>query len=244
MFDFFSYLYNITFGKDKYYYKTINRIFGIRPNNIELYKLALVHRSSSVVLSDGTNVNNERLEFLGDAVIEAITSDLLYVEFPYEDEGFLTQLRSKIVSRNSLNEISERMGLDTCIVCQGNVLQKRRHLGGDAFEAMMGAIYLDKGYDFTNRLLINGIYRKYIDLDKVQEEETDYKSRMIEWCQKNRRSISIKTSHGEDFTEKTPQFVSVFVIDGKEYGYGVGGSKKEAEQRSAYNSMKQLGLSF
>lgn len=242
MFDYLSFLYNINFGKDKFYYKAINDIFGLRPNNIELYKLALIHKSASVVLEDGTHINNERLEFLGDAIIEAVTSDMLYVEFPYENEGFLTQLRAKIVSRQSLNYISERMGIDSLIVCQSNIPMNKKHLGGDAFEALLGAIYLDKGFDFANRLLINRIFGKYIQLDKIMETETDYKSRIIEHCQRNRLRLSINSLPIENFSEKRPQFTSVFVIDGKEYGYGVGGSKKEAEQRAANNSAKALGL--
>lgn len=242
MFDYLSFLYNINFGKDKFYYKAINDIFGLRPNNIELYKLALIHKSASVVLEDGTQINNERLEFLGDAIIEAVTSDMLYVEFPCENEGFLTQMRAKIVSRQSLNYISERMGINGLIICQSNIPMNKKHLGGDAFESLLGAIYLDKGFDFANRLLINDIFGKYIKLDQILEIETDYKSRIIEHCQRKKLHLSINSSPIDNFSERRPQFTSVFVIDGKEYGYGVGGSKKEAEQRAANNSAKALGL--
>ncbi len=244
MFDYVQYIYQINFGQNKYFYKIIKRVFGLYPHNIELYKLALIHKSASIVLEDGTQMNNERLEYLGDAVIEAVTSDMLYVEFPYEDEGFLTKMRSKIVSRSSLNSISQQMGLDSYIISHSNLSSKRKHLGGDAFEAMIGAIYLDKGFDFTNRLLINSIYKKYIDIEKVQQIETDFKSRMIEWCQKNKISLTISSKQGEHFTDRSPQFVSVFVVDGEEKGYGVGSSKKEAEQRAANNSAKALGLDF
>ncbi len=244
MFDYLSYIYNSTLGKDKYYYKIIKNMYGVRPNNIELYKLALIHKSASIVLDDGSQINNERLEYLGDAVIEAVTSDMLYIDFPNENEGFLTKLRSKIVSRTSLNNISNLMGLDAHIISHNNMMSKRKHLGGDAFEAMIGAIYLDKGYDITNRLLINTIFKNYIDMEQMLVVETDFKSRMIEWCQKNKRKLQIDSRQGENFNERNPQFVSVFVIDGEDKGYGVGGSKKEAEQRAANNTAKSLGLDF
>ena len=244
MFNIIFFFFRSHFSKDKYYYKIIKNIFGVRPHNIELYKLALIHKSASIVLDDGTQLNNERLEFLGDAVIEAVTSDMLYVEFPYHDEGFMTKMRSKIVSRTTLNSLSEQMGLDSCIISHNNTASRRKHFGGDAFEAMVGAIYLDKGYDCTNRLLINKIFKTYIDIDKMQQIESDFKSRMIEWCQKNKKKLSIESRQGDNFSERNPQFVSVFVIDGVEQGYGVGNSKKEAEQRAANNSAKALGLSF
>ena len=160
-------------------------MFGFIPNNIELYKLALIHKSASVELEDGSHVNNERLEFLGDAVIESVTSDYLFIEFPDRDEGFLTQVRSKMVSRQSLNRIASALGLDKHVISNaaGNTTQK--HIYGDAFEAMMGAIYLDQGYDFVNRLLINKIFARHLSLDDVLQLETDFKSRLIEWCQKN-----------------------------------------------------------
>lgn len=244
MIDFFAYHYNSRFGKDKFYYRAINQIFGFHPNNIELYKLALIHKSASIVLEDGVSVNNERLEYLGDAVIEAVVSDMLYVEYPYENEGFLTQLRSKIVSRKHLNLLSEQIGLSEYIVTQNSSSSSssRKHLNGDAFEAMMGAIYLDKGYDFINRLLINKIFGTYMDLDQMNETETDYKSRLIEWCQKNKRNFSIQSKHGEEYTHNDPQFIAVVTISGKDYGYGIGSSKKEAEQRAANNTLKELNL--
>ena len=169
-------------------------MFGFLPHNIELYKLALIHKSASVMV-DGQSINNERLEFLGDAVIESVTSDYLFIEFPDRDEGFLTQVRSKMVSRQSLNRIASALGLDKHVISNaaGNTTQK--HIYGDAFEAMMGAIYLDQGYDFVNRLLINKIFARHLSLDDVLQLETDFKSRLIEWCQKNHYSIEFRTTN-------------------------------------------------
>ena len=160
MFDFILRPIRRNFGRDKLYYRIVDDIFGIIPNNIELYKLALIHKSASVEYG-GRSINNERLEFLGDAVIEAITSDYLFIEYPEYNEGELTKLRSKLVSRQSLNSIACKIGLDKHIICCRSVGLTQKHIFGDAFEAMMGAIYLDQGYNFTNRLLINDIYNKY-----------------------------------------------------------------------------------
>ena len=143
------------FGKDKVFYAAIDDMLGIVPHNIELYKLALIHKSASVTLDDGRQINNERLEFLGDAVIESVTSDYLFIEFPDKNEGFLTQLRSKMVSRQALNEVAKRIGLDEHVIVHHSGGVSQKNIYGDAFEAMMGAVYLDQGYEFVNRLLIN-----------------------------------------------------------------------------------------
>ena len=210
-------------------------MFGFVPHNIELYKLALVHKSASLVLENGRPVNNERLEFLGDAVIEAVTSDYLFIEFPGRDEGFLTQLRSKIVSRQSLNGLAVNLELDRHLISNGGISIIQKHIYGDAFEAMMGAIYLDQGYEFVNRLLINDIYGRFLSLDELTASETDYKSRLIEWCQKHRRRIVFKTEHDKDYAANHPVFYATVLVDGLEVGHGSGDSKKEAEQQAAYS---------
>ena len=222
------------FGRDKEYYRIVYTVFGIYPNNIELYKLALIHRSASLLREDGIPLNNERLEFLGDAVLEAVVSDYLFIEFPGHDEGFLTQMRSRIVSRASLNQISINIGLSEHIIMQQGGLYVQKHLYGDALEAMIGAIYLDKGFDFVNRLLINHILRDNINLGMMTHTENDFKSRLIEWCQKNRREIVFHTEHTPESTAQLPMFRSGVLIDGVEMGYGNGSSKKEAEQHAAY----------
>ena len=235
MFDFILRPIRRKFGQDKEFYAAIDDMFGFLPHNIELYKLALIHKSASVELEDGSHINNERLEFLGDAVIESITSDYLFIEFPDRDEGFMTQLRSKIVSRQSLNSIASKIGLDKHVISHaaGNVTQK--HIYGDAFEAMIGAIYLDKGYDFANRLLINYIYGRYLSIDEVLQSETDFKSRLIEWCQKNHYSIEFRTTNDGNSSLARPVFVSTVYIDGIAVGHGSGDSKKQAEQRAAHS---------
>ena len=200
MFDFILRPLRRNFGRDKAYYKIVDDMFGFIPNNIELYKLALIHKSASLVLEDGRPINNERLEFLGDAVIEAVTSDYLFIEYPDRDEGFLTQLRSKIVSRQSLNELA-----------------------------------VDQGYEFTNRLLINRIYFQALNLDELTESETDFKSRLIEWCQKNHLKIVFRTGNDKGYSSNHPVFYSTVLVDGIEVGHGSGDSKKEAEQHAAFS---------
>ena len=229
-----------TFGRDKAYYRIIDDMLGFIPHNIELYKLALIHKSASFVLENGTAINNERLEFLGDAVIEAVTSDYLYIEFPERDEGFMTQLRSKIVSRQSLNAIAGKIGLDRHVISNGNGNFAQKHIYGDAFEAMMGAVYLDQGYDFVNRLLINRIYYRHLDLEQLTESETDFKSRLIGWCQKNHHTILFQTGHDKGYTSNRPLFCSTVLIDGMEMGHGAGESKKEAEQHAAFSVSRSL----
>lgn len=235
MFDFLLRPLRRRFGSDKHYYAAVDDMFGFIPHNIELYKLALIHKSASVTLDNGQQINNERLEFLGDAVIESVTSDYLFIEFPDRDEGFMTQLRSKIVSRQSLNGIAKSLGLDTYLISNsgGNFTQK--HIYGDAFEAMMGAIYLDQGYDFVNRLLINDIYGRYLSMEDMLMSETDFKSRLIEWCQKNHHAIEFHTDHDKGYSSSRPVFLSTIYVDGIVVGHGAGESKKEAEQSASFS---------
>lgn len=240
MIDFLLRPFRRNFGKDKAFYAAIDDMFGFIPNNIELYKLALIHKSASVVLDNGQHINNERLEFLGDAVLESVSSDYLFIEFPDKNEGFLTQLRSKMVSRQTLNEVAKRIGLDDYVITHSSNNLSQKHIYGDAFEAMMGAIYLDQGYDFVNRLLINRIFVDYIKVGSLLESETDFKSRLIEWCQKNHHTIHFATSHDKTYSSTHPFFYSKVLIDNMEVGYGAGDSKKEAEQRAAHSV--SLGL--
>ncbi len=223
------------FSRDKAFYRTIDDLFGFVPHNIELYKLALIHKSASLVLDDGRTINNERLEFLGDAVIEAVTSDYIFIEFPDRDEGFMTQLRSRIVSRQSLNTLAVELGLDKHVIASAGAGLAQKHIFGDAFEAMMGAIYLDQGYEFVNRLLINRIFFRHLNIDELTQSDPDYKSRLIEWCQKGHHSIAFRASRNEKSSPSHPQFDATVEIDGMEVGYGAGESKKEAEQQAAYS---------
>ena len=235
MIDFLLRPWRRNFGRDKAYYRIVDDMFGFIPHNIELYKRALIHKAASLVLEDGRSINNERLEYLGDAVIEAVTSDYIFIEYPDRDEGFMTKLRSKIVSRQSLNALAVKIGLDTHVISNGGAGIAQKHIHGDAFEAMMGAIYLDQGYEFVNRLLINNIYYRYLDLEELTESENDFKSRLIEWCQKNHHKVAFRTEHDKEYAANHPVFYCKVLVDGMEIGHGVGESKKEAEQHAAFS---------
>ncbi len=235
MFDFLLRPLRRNYGRDKAYYRMVDDMFGFVPHNIELYKLALIHKSASLILEDGRPINNERLEFLGDAVIESVTSDYVFIEFPEQDEGFMTQLRSRIVSRQSLNALAVKLGLDKQVIAGAGAGLAQKHIFGDAFEAMMGAVYLDQGYEFVNRLLINNIFFRYLNIDELTRIDPDYKSRLIEWCQKGRHRIEFHSSRDEKSSPSHPSFSATVEIDGMKVGYGSGESKKEAEQQAAYS---------
>lgn len=228
------------YGKDREFYTLLDNIFGIFPNNIDLYKLALVHKSASVVLDNGSHINNERLEFLGDAVIEAVVSDFLFIEFPDSNEGVLTQIRSRIVSRVNLNKLAVRLGLDRYLMSVPTSSKVQKNIHGDAFEAIVGAIYLDQGYDFTNRLLINHVFPAHIDMDEILNTDPDYKSRIIEWSQKHREQINFECQNAEDHSELKPHFVATIKMNGTIYGTGDGNSKKEAEQKAACKAFDKI----
>ncbi len=223
-------------GRDKEWYRLLHSLLGIEPGNIELYKLALLHRSASLHLESGMPINNERLEFLGDAILEAIVSDYVFIEYLDRDEGFMTQLRSKIVSRTSLNHLSREIGLADHVIHNdkhNGHANGQNNLYGDALEAMIGAMYLDLGYDRTNRVVINHILKRHLNLESVATEEIDFKSRLIEWCQKSRRSIAYHTAPSPDSPSGFPRFLAQVLIDGIEAGRGEGNSKKAAEQQAS-----------
>ena len=170
------------FGTEKEQYRTLRNLLGFTPNDISLYKLAMTHRSASPLLPDGNrnHANNERLEFLGDAVLETIVSNYLFRELPGVTEGELTQIRSRIVNRMMLDEISKRMGIDRYLVKSDNNNKTQKHVVGNALEALIGAIYLDRGYEFTNRFVLEAILCRYVDIKDIMNTETDFKSRLIE----------------------------------------------------------------
>lgn len=214
--------------------RVLKRLLGLSADNVRLYRIALLHRSASVESVNGDLMNNERLEFLGDAVLDTIVSEYLFTEFPEGDEGFLTQMRARIVSRQSLNDLSVQIGLAEYVVFMDDGNHTQKHLYGNALEAIIGALYLDRGYGYAKKVVIENVLKAHLDLDDVKDTETDFKSRLIEWCQKSKHTISFETTEAEDSTAQNPAFKSVAVIDDMELGYGLGDSKKEAEQMASY----------
>lgn len=226
--------------RDRDFYNQLNRIFGIFPRNLDLYKLAFIHKSASIVLSRGKRVNNERLEYLGDAVLDAIVADYLFSQFPNQKEGFLTKMRSKIVSRTSLNQLALDMGLDKLIVSQANSQNPQKNIYGNALEAIIGAMFLDGGFQFTSNCIVSAILDKYIDLDNLQTIESDYKSKLFEWAQKNKHILQFQNQEYPPSDGFNPHFIATISLNDQILGEGHGSSKKEAEQNAAMEALTKV----
>lgn len=214
---------------DQDLYKALRNILGFSPRNFDLYKKALRHKSAAKEILNGVKDSNERLEYLGDAVLDAVIAHFLFQKFPYKDEGFLTKMRSKIVSRKYLNELAIHMGIDRFVESNLENSNKSTSVNGNALEALIGAVYLDKGYNFTRKLIYKRIIRDHIDIESLLAMETDYKSKVIEWGQKAKRSVQFKVSENSSAPMQETFAASVFI--GKEkVATGAGSSKKKAEQ--------------
>jgi ribonuclease III len=227
-------------ASDRKFYLLLRTHLKINPGKVKLYEIAFLHRSASVSFSDGSVINNERLEYLGDAILDAIIADYLFKKFPWKKEGFLTQMRSKIVKRSNLDGLAKNLGIDYFIVSNTSRNSHKKHIYGDAFEALVGAIYLDKGYKKTRRYIINYVLRNFIDLEELLSKETDFKSRLIEWGQKNKMTISFETTEEYPEMGQSPAFVTHVKINDEEVGSGSGKSKKEAEQNAAEQAYSQV----
>ena len=212
----------------KFYGLSISQI-GFVPNNKSLYRLPLLHKSASKMTSKGVVLNYERLEFLGDAVLGAIVAELLYKFFPKKDEGFLTRVRSKVVSRESLNELAINIGLDKAVVAKSDI-SRNKHIYGDVFEAFIGAMFLDQGFVNTKRFIEKFIFPNFFDIKDLVTIDTNYKSRLIEWGQKNKVDIHFQT---DEVARGRRKFCCTVMLSEEEKGKGEGTSKKEAEQNAA-----------
>lgn len=222
------------------FYGFINSITGVRPGKTELYHQALVHKSVLRHKSRKEPFNNERLEYLGDAILGAIVAHELYSLFPYQDEGFLTKTRSRIVSRANLNQIALDMGLQNWINFHppGDISQT--HILGDALEAIIGAIFLDKGFGSARKFVRNRILAKHLDLQQIIENDTNFKSILIEWGQKNKCPIHFITEEYPVTEENGPVFIARAMINNQVSGEGTGNSKKEAEQKAANEALEKV----
>jgi ribonuclease-3 len=229
-------------SKSRDFYFSLVSILGFLPGNRRLYEIAFIHRSASVTCKNGQLINNERLEYLGDAILDAIIADYLYEEFPEKDEGFLTQLRSKIVKRKQLNKLAYKLGISSFLVSNTNSQQNRINLLGNAFEALIGAIYLDKGYRQTKKFVIKKILGKHLDVERLARKESDFKSRIIEWAQKNKKNISFVSKEKTSPDLHESYFTSQLMLVDRELGTGTGHSKKDAEQKAAENAIANLSL--
>ncbi|MBN1416777.1 MAG: ribonuclease III [Bacteroidales bacterium] len=225
------------FTPDKNFKRHLKNILGFLPGNIRLYQLAFVHKSASGFIFKNHQINNERLEYLGDAILGAIVAEYLYHKFPGKDEGFLTQMRSKIVNRENLNTIAIKLGISTLVVSRMSN-ENHRSIYGDALEALVGALYIDLGYKRTKRLILERIIQNHISLVRLQETETDFKSRIIEWGQKHRKSVNFTSYEEFDESVNGTIFVSHLIVVDEILGRGVGISKKDAEQNAAKQALQ------
>ncbi len=226
----------------KEFYLFLKNLIGFYPGKLSFYDIAFTHRSASRLDTQGNVVNNERLEYLGDAILGAVIADFLYNRFPQEDEGFLTKMRSKLVNRAILTNLTYEMGLNVFIDSNANNAIDKSHIYGDVLEALIGAIYLDRGYDASRYFIIKRIIPRYIDLYELEQLDTNFKSKLIEWSQKNKKQVKFETQEEYPNGSKQPKFVAIVEIDDKILGKGTGSSKKEAQQNAARNTLEKMGV--
>ena len=233
------YNYFLTNEQDKEFTHRLKSILGYVPSNLALYKLAFFHKSNSSQKGYAIQ-NNERLEYLGDAVLGTIVADYLFKKYPNSDEGFLTKMRSKIVKRKSLNSIGDKMGLDV-LLSEYNNTRLSRSMLGNAVEALVGAIYIEKGYDGTKNYVVNNLLRRYLDIHELETTDDNFKSQLLEWSQKNGKSVSYKVLARYKF-EKRDRFKVAVLVDGEKVGTADDFNKKSAEQIASERALTALGI--
>lgn len=228
----------LLFRKDRESYYLLYPLLGFLPRNIRHYKMALTH-SSCATGSKRKLSCNERLEFLGDAVLGSVASDYLYARFGKEREGFLSKARSRLVCRESLNDIAVRMGLDKFVIADELTHQHNSYIYGNAFEALVGAIYIDRGYGYCRNFLFDRVFDALADIELLLVSDKNFKSRLIEWSQKRHRQVSFVLC-SEEIRPDGPYFVSDVLVDGVIMGHGEGFSKRESQQRAAQEALQQI----
>lgn len=228
----------LPFRKEKELYLSLYTILGFYPRNIELYQMALSHKSIHFKNKKGKPVNNERLEFLGDAILDAIVGDIVYKHFPGKREGFLTNTRSKLVQRETLNKIAQEIGLSRLIYSSGRNFSHNSYMAGNAFEALIGALYLDRGYNLCMRFMQEKILKKMVNIDTVAYKEVNFKSRLIEWAQKNKMNIAFNLLEQKKDDEGNPVFKYCVVIEGIKCNSASGFSKKESQQLASEETLE------
>ncbi len=238
----FFFYFKYYFSKDRVLFTRIKQITGITPLNLSCYKQSLRHHSiASKIHNSGSKDSNERLEFLGDAILNSVIAEYLFKKYPYKDEGFLTELRSKIVSRVSLNDLALKIGLSELVEYDRKSMQNinvRNSIFGNALEAFIGAIFLDKGFKKSKYFIIEKLLRLHIDVDKLQQTEKNFKGRLIEYTQKSGMNLDFKVdelTHGKQKIFK----VSV-IVNKKVFGEAEHTNKKQAEQQASEKALELL----
>ena len=227
-------------GEHKEFYLFFKNTLGFTPRNTELYQIAFIHKSKSIDMGKGRKVNNERLEYLGDAVLSAIVADFLYKKYSSQGEGYLTEMRSKIVSRANLTKLAQKIGLSQLV--QYNRMSQGifKSIDGDTFEALIGAIYLEKGYKFTRHIVIDKIINLHLDVDAMAHTDWNFKSKLIDWGQKNHRKISFEVERVfYQGKESRRQYDVRVKIDDTAAEHAIEYSIKAAEQLAAEKTYKK-----
>ncbi|GJM28695.1 MAG: ribonuclease 3 [Cyclobacteriaceae bacterium] len=228
--------------QERLFTKDIASIIGRLPKNLNLYKLATLHSSVGKLSKKGFRVSNERLEFLGDAILNMVIAEFLFKKFPYENEGFLTEIRSRIVRRATLNKLALKIGITELVELQDKNHKKRKNsIYGNALEALIGAVYLDRGYTFCKGFILKRIVQDHLDLQKIIHTDSNYKSKIIEWAQKENKEILFESFDEVDGNNANLFEVSL-IIDQERISTGKGTSKKRAEQNAALEACQKLEL--
>lgn len=230
----------LLFRKDKEPYLCFYKMLGFYPRNIEIYQQALLHKSSSIKAGKGRFLNNERLEFLGDAILDAIVADIVYKKFEGKREGFLTNTRSKIVQRETLNRVAVEIGLDKLIKYTTRQSSHNSYMCGNAFEALIGAIYLDRGYRACKKFMEERIINQYLNLEKISRKEVNFKSKLIEWSQKNKFCVEFNLIEQSLDSDQNPIFETQITVENIPAGTGKGYSKKESQQEAAHATLTKI----
>lgn len=233
--------YNYYLSPDKEFARKLKPLLGYTPANLGIFKLAFSHKSTS---NSGDKAfpmqNNERLEYLGDAVLGTIVAEYLFKKYPDSNEGFLTKMRSKLVKRKSLNRIGDKMELEL-LLAEYNTTRLSRSMLGNAVEALVGAVYLDRGYAPTKTFVINHMLRKYVNIHELERLDDNYKSQLLEWCQKSGKSVTYKLLARYKF-EKRGRFKVAVMINNKRVAVADDFNKKSAEQMASEKAMIALGI--
>ena len=230
----------LPFRKEKELFSSLYDILGFYPHDISLYKQALLHKSAGRKNEKGKPLNNERLEFLGDAVLDAVVGDTVFRHFEGKREGFLTNTRSKLVSRDTLGKLSKEMGIPQLIKSAGHSTSHNSYMNGNAFEALVGAIYLDRGYNACMRFMQKRILSHLINIDKVAYKEVNFKSKLLEWSQKNRVRMEFRDLEQTRDEKGSPVFTTQVFIEEQEGCKGTGYSKKESQQNASKDTLQKL----
>ena len=232
----------VYFSPEKKFHESLRNILGFYPDNISLYKLAFRHSSAAQEIKKGVKDSNERLEFLGDSIIGSVVADYLFKKFPYKDEGFLTKMRSKMVSRAKHNQLAVKLGLNKFIESNNDRFRNQpSSINGDAYEALVGAIYLDKGYKHAQDFILIRIINVHIDMDEIETKEIDFKSKFIEWVQKEKKEYRFETLNETD-SSSNKQFIVQLFVDNEVVGTAQHVSKKRAEQMVAEQACISLNI--